>query len=138
MSIKAAWRDASLGLWGFSRTNKHCIHLSTKTIYLSHLVCEVSVFATIEISYSTAVCNKSAAGAWIFLVSFYVGEWSSERFHCRMYLPQNNHFLHNDIHKENRVLLNSVQKLKQKLGCIRPFFYVYTVICISIHFIVTY
>ena len=36
-------------------------------------------FTPIEISYSNTVCNISAAETWIFLVSFYGGEWWSER-----------------------------------------------------------
>ena len=29
MPIKPGWRDASLVLWDFGRSNKHCIHVST-------------------------------------------------------------------------------------------------------------
>ena len=41
MPTKTGWRDASLTLWDFSRSNKHCIHLSiTKTIsFASFLQC---------------------------------------------------------------------------------------------------
>ena len=48
MSIKAEWRDASLVLWDFSRSNNHCIHLSTKTIYFSRFVFSNSALSPIE------------------------------------------------------------------------------------------
>ena len=35
-----------------------------------------------------------AAEPWICLVFFYGGGWWSKRFHCHMYFPRNNHFLH--------------------------------------------
>ena len=37
MPIKAGWQDYSLTLWDFSRSNKHCIQLSTNkyNLYLS-------------------------------------------------------------------------------------------------------
>ena len=56
-----------------------------------------TVFTPIEISYSNTVCNKSATEAWVCLVSFYGGEWWSERLHFCKYFPQNYHFLHWDI-----------------------------------------
>ena len=95
MPIKAGWWDASLKLWDFSWSNKHCIHLVTKTIYLSHFVFAMFTFTPIKVFYSTTVCN--AAEAWICLVSFYGREWWSKRLHCHMYFPQNNHFLHQNI-----------------------------------------
>ena len=127
MPIKAGWWDSSLALWDFSRSNKHCIQLSTtNTIYISRFVIAISAFRSsrpelfckkgvlknfakftgvssgtgiscefCEIlketffgktpavaasnictnwdSYSNTVCNKSAADAWICLVSFYGG-----------------------------------------------------------------
>ena len=54
-------------------------------------------FVPIEISYSNTVCNKSAAETWAWLVSFYGGEWWSERLYFCMYFPQNHHFPHWDI-----------------------------------------
>ena len=91
--MNVGWRVAYQALWDFSRSNKHCIHLSSKTIYFSRFVLAMSAFAPIKISYSNTVCNKSAAEAWIYLVSFYGGEWWSKGLHCHMYFPQNNHFL---------------------------------------------
>ena len=45
MPIKAGWWDASLALWDFSRSNKHCIQLSTtNTIYISRFVIAISAF----------------------------------------------------------------------------------------------
>ena len=38
MPIKAGWRDAFLAFWDFSRSNKHCIQLST-TCFASLLQC---------------------------------------------------------------------------------------------------
>ena len=127
MLIKAGWWGSSLAIWDFSRSNKHCIQLSTtNTIYISRFVIAISAFrssrpelfckkgvlknfakftgvssgtgvsceflrnfkenlfrrtptvtasgiAPIQISYSNIVCNKSAAEAWICLVSFYGG-----------------------------------------------------------------
>ena len=85
MSIKVGWWDASLMLWDFSRNSKHCIHLSTiKIICFSRFMFSMSAFAPIKISYSNSACNKSAVEAWIWLVSFYSGEWWRERLHCRM------------------------------------------------------
>ena len=64
MPIKTGWRDTSLELWDFSRSNKNCLHLSTtKAIYFFRFVFAMSAFAQIEISYSNTVCNKSAAEA---------------------------------------------------------------------------
>ena len=130
MPIVAGWRDASLTLWDFSRSNKHCIHFSTtKTIYFSRLFlqcphfrsshpecslkkvflkisqnsqvffspAQVLAFASIEIPYSTNVCNKSAAEAWVCLLSFYGGEWWSEILLLCMYSLQNDNLLHWDI-----------------------------------------
>ena len=57
---------------------------TTKTISFSSFVFAISAFKPIEISYSNTVCNKSAAEAWICLVSFYGREWWSERLHCHM------------------------------------------------------
>ena len=90
MPIKAGWRDVSFVLWDFSQSNKPCIHLSTtKSIYFSCFVFPISAFAPIEISYSNTVnvCNKSAAEAWICLVSCFGREWWNERLHCHIYLP---------------------------------------------------
>ena len=43
--IKVGWWDASLALWDFSRSNKHCVQLSTtNTIYISRFVIAISVF----------------------------------------------------------------------------------------------
>ena len=51
--------DASLALWDFNRSNKHCIPLFTaKTIYFSHFVFSMSAFAPIEISYSNIVITR--------------------------------------------------------------------------------
>ena len=45
MLIKAGWWDSSLALWDFSRSNKHCIQLSTtNTIYISRFVIAISAF----------------------------------------------------------------------------------------------
>ena len=45
MPIKAGWRHGSLALWDFSRSNKHCIHLSTtKAIYFSCFVLQCPYF----------------------------------------------------------------------------------------------
>ena len=45
MPIKAGWWDSSLTLWDFSRSNKHCIQLSTtNTIYISRFVTTISAF----------------------------------------------------------------------------------------------
>ena len=61
MPIKAGWRDASLALWDFKRSNKYCIHFSiTKKIYFSRFVFAMSVFAPLDISYSNTGCNKLA------------------------------------------------------------------------------
>ena len=88
MPIKAEFKDASLVLWDFSRSNKHCIHLSaTKTIYFSRFVFAMSAFEPIEISYPNTVCNKSEADSRICLVSLYGGEWWRERLHCHMCFP---------------------------------------------------
>ena len=77
--IKAGWWDASLALLIFRRSNKHCIHLSAKTIYFSYFLFAMSEFAPIKIFYSNTVCNKSVTEAWICLVSFYVRRWWTER-----------------------------------------------------------
>ena len=70
--IKAGWWDASLKLWDFSQSNKHCIHLSTtKTIDFSCWVFAMSAFAPIEISYSNTVCRKLTDEAWICLISLW-------------------------------------------------------------------
>ena len=90
MPIKAEWWNTSLAFFDFSRSNNHCIHLSTKTIYFFRFVFAMSAFAPIEI-FSNTVYNKSAAEAWLCLVSFYGGEWWCERLHCHMCSPQNNH-----------------------------------------------
>ena len=41
--------------------------------FAKHLQWQLLAFAPVEISYSNTVCNKSAAEAWICLVSFYGG-----------------------------------------------------------------
>ena len=94
MPIKAGQQDASLTLWNFSQSNKHCIHLSTKTIYFPRFIFAMPAFALIEISYSNTTCNKSTAEALMCLIPFYGGEWWRERLHCHMHFPLNNHFLH--------------------------------------------
>ena len=52
-----------------------------------------SGICTSQDSYANTGCNKSAAEA-LCLVSFYGGEWRSERLHFCMYFPKNDHFLH--------------------------------------------
>ena len=72
MPKTAGWRNASLALRDLSRNDKHFTHLSiTKTIYFSRFVSAMPAFALIEVSYSNTSCDKSAAEAWICVVSFY-------------------------------------------------------------------
>ena len=53
LDMKAGWRDASLALWGFSQSNKNCIHLLTaKTICFSCHGFAMSAFASMEVSNS--------------------------------------------------------------------------------------
>ena len=114
MPIKAGWRDAFLAFWDFSRSNKHCIQLSTTTSLFSLLQCPHFRSSRPELFYkkdvlknfakfvgfssgtggssefcdilkntffcrpppvtASGICtNKSAAEAWIYLVSFYGG-----------------------------------------------------------------
>ena len=54
----------------------------------------MSAFAQMEIFYSNTVCNKSAAEACLYLVTFYGNEWWSKRFYFDMYFAQNNYVLH--------------------------------------------
>ena len=93
MPIKAGWRDASLALWDFSRSNKHCIHLSTKTVFFSRSVSAMSSFAPIEISYSNTICiDWQRKREYIQLLSMV--ENGGGRLDCHMYFHQNSHFLH--------------------------------------------
>ena len=57
MLIKTGWWDSSLALWDFSRSNRHCIQLSTtNTIYISRFVIAVSAFRS---SRPELFCEKS-------------------------------------------------------------------------------
>ena len=45
MPMKAGWWGASVALWYFSYSSKHCIQLfATNTIYISHFVIAMSAF----------------------------------------------------------------------------------------------
>ena len=66
----------------YSGTGFSCKFCEILTSFFSeHFQWLLLAFAPIEISYSTAVCNKSASEADISLFSFYGGEWWSKRLH---------------------------------------------------------
>ena len=78
LPIKAGWWDAS--------HLAEVISIASTSLqqrqYISLLCfCNVRICTNLD---SNTVCNKSG---------FYGGEWWSERLHCHMYFPQNNHLL---------------------------------------------
>ena len=60
-----------LQAWGLVFSCESCEILKNTFFFTEHLQRLLLAFARIEIPYSNTECNKSAAEAWICLVSFY-------------------------------------------------------------------
>ena len=117
MPIKTGLRDASLALRDFSRSSKHCIHLSTiKTTYFNRSCSINKLFLKISQNFAKfkehLFSQNTSNGSfwhlhqlifpililyvinWQRMFSFFL--WWSKKLHFCVYFPQNDHFLHWD------------------------------------------
>ena len=68
MPIKAWCWDISLAIWDFGWSNNHSTHLST-TKTICYLTSFLQCSHLYQLRFPILICNKSAADAWICLVS---------------------------------------------------------------------
>ena len=61
------------GVFSATGVSSEFCDILKNTFFAEHLQWLLLAFASIEISYSNTVCNKSAAEEWTCLVSFYGG-----------------------------------------------------------------
>ena len=104
MPIKTGWWDSSLAFWDFSRSNKHCIQLSTtSTIYISCFVIVVYIRFVWDYFTKSQSKNFPTFPYTLFWAHFIV----KKRYHRNKYLglPILNLYATEYLYKNNSMIL---------------------------------